>query len=767
MIVRGVKLVNVLSHENTEVRFPDGVVSIVGPNGAGKSSLVDSIYLALFSDVKPDIRGGKKEFIVMRGKGRGEISVEFEVGGRRYLAVRRIDVSGSSDALLYEVTSGSRKLVAERVPNVVREVGRVMGLSTYATSELRRLVRATILALQDELTQIIDVTDSERKEWVLSLLGLSYLEKALEGLRNYTKELRKELEARRGEKLRKLEELRREVEEAKAKIREVERELGEYEGRLVEEEGRVREYEDRLGVLDYAVDLCYQLRSGLVLRRVSELEGMVRLLEPVEGWDPDVLSLREKDLKRKSAELERVERELGEALESLARSLGTQLKDPEDVGKVYKELEEQVRELSERVGGYRELANLYTQMLSKLEIGESCPVCGSRIGDPEEVRRRLRKVLSEMEGRSSLLAGDLEKLREKLSLLEGRYPRLSRLIASRESLRRDVQSAREELEHIVSRAEELCGQMKVEFRGVEECFNALKSMKDELRRARAELDVLKKMFTGSAPPPSEPVDVLRVRLAESLSKLGITLPSELTPESLDRLVSDELKPVRRRLEQELRVARDELGRLRVKLGELRTLLGTKKEEVEKLEGEISSLEGEVRELDRRLRAVDLVERFGEVYLGKDGLVARGLTKVVRSELERRANRVLGRLGLPHIKIGEGFEVSVVLPTGELPVRNASGGERVGISIALRLALAEIVMGRAPTALILDEPTIYLDESRRSQVFDIIKELGRSLKQVVVVTHDESVVNVSEKVITVENIGGISRVLEGTETSTRP
>ncbi|MEM1699664.1 MAG: AAA family ATPase, partial [Sulfolobales archaeon] len=64
MIIRRVELENVLSHEKTEVVFSDGIVSIVGPNGAGKSTIVEAIYLALLVDGRPDIRGGKTEFIV-------------------------------------------------------------------------------------------------------------------------------------------------------------------------------------------------------------------------------------------------------------------------------------------------------------------------------------------------------------------------------------------------------------------------------------------------------------------------------------------------------------------------------------------------------------------------------------------------------------------------------------------------------------------------------------------------------------------------------
>ncbi len=760
MIVRGLKLVNILSHENTEVRFPDGVLSIVGPNGAGKSSLIDSIYLALFSEAVPNIRGGKKEFIVMRGKERGEISVEFEVGGRSYLVVRKINLSGPSEAFLYELERGSRRLVAEGASNVVREVGRVLGLSTYSTGEeIRKLVKATILALQDELTEIIDVRDSERKEWILSLLGLSYLEKALEELRNYTRELRKELEKERSEKLGKLNVLRRRVDESRARIRELEEELRVYEGRLAEAERRVREYEGKLSTLNSAIDLCYQLRSGLALRRISELEERVRSLAPLESWDPEVYAHRERSLRDRSRELERVERELGKVLEELSRKLGTQLRGSEDVDRFYGELGERVRELRERVGRYRGLADLYKQMLSKLELGESCPVCGSRIGNPEEVRKRLNNTLSEIEKALFLYDSERRELEERYHLLERMYQRLSGLVASRDSLMRDVQTGREELEQLVSKARELCDQMRVGFSVIDECLRALKSMRDELRNIKAELEVYRRMFTGSVSQPSEPVEVLGDRLVKTLSQLGISPPAELTLESLDRLINEELNPARRRLEQELRAARDEFSRLSVERAKKWELLDDRRREVEELGREISSLESEVRNLERKLVAVDIIESFGEKYLGKDGQVAKGLTRVVRSELERRANNILSRLGLPRIRVGEGFEISVVLPTGELPVRNASGGERVGISIALRLALAEIVMGRTPTTLILDEPTVYLDENRRSQVFDIIRELGRSLKQVIVVTHDETVMNISEKVITVENIGGVSRVTE--------
>jgi exonuclease SbcC len=119
--------------------------------------------------------------------------------------------------------------------------------------------------------------------------------------------------------------------------------------------------------------------------------------------------------------------------------------------------------------------------------------------------------------------------------------------------------------------------------------------------------------------------------------------------------------------------------------------------------------------------------------------------------------VLARLELREIAINEDYDIFIKIEDGLMPLSNASGGERVAIAIAMRLALAELVMEKAPTVLILDEPTVYLDDERRIEVFNILGELGRNLKQVIIVTHDEKVIDISDTVIRVENIGNIGRI----------
>ena len=67
------------------------------------------------------------------------------------------------------------------------------------------------------------------------------------------------------------------------------------------------------------------------------------------------------------------------------------------------------------------------------------------------------------------------------------------------------------------------------------------------------------------------------------------------------------------------------------------------------------------------------------------------------------------------------------------VYSLSGGEQQ------RVALAKII-AKSPDIILVDEPTGSLDERNRNYVMDILKELNRQKKNIVVVTHDPYVSN---------------------------
>ena len=70
-------------------------------------------------------------------------------------------------------------------------------------------------------------------------------------------------------------------------------------------------------------------------------------------------------------------------------------------------------------------------------------------------------------------------------------------------------------------------------------------------------------------------------------------------------------------------------------------------------------------------------------------------------------------------------------------KNSSSGNTKPICIYYQqraVALAKII-AKSPDIILADEPTGSLDERNRSYVMDILKELNRQGKTIVVVTHD--------------------------------
>ena len=88
--------------------------------------------------------------------------------------------------------------------------------------------------------------------------------------------------------------------------------------------------------------------------------------------------------------------------------------------------------------------------------------------------------------------------------------------------------------------------------------------------------------------------------------------------------------------------------------------------------------------------------------------------VPRAEWKRRADEVLGLVGLKHV--------------ADRPARRLSGGEQQRLALARALA-------RDPTVLFLDEPTASLDPAATKAVEDVIRAVSERGIKVVMSTHD--------------------------------
>ena len=103
-----------------------------------------------------------------------------------------------------------------------------------------------------------------------------------------------------------------------------------------------------------------------------------------------------------------------------------------------------------------------------------------------------------------------------------------------------------------------------------------------------------------------------------------------------------------------------------------------------------------------------------------------------------------------------YDVTVYGPEGESSMSMVSGGEKIAIALALRLGITRAMSKGELDTILLDEPTIHLDSSRKHELINLLKDMS-VLPQMIIVTHESQLENAADNLIKVEKENGISKV----------
>lgn len=191
-MITAIELGDFLSHSQTRLEFGNGVTVFVGQNGAGKSSIIDAITFALFGQHTRKSNKG----LIKRGANQGFAKVEFNINGKQYQAVRKIDNKGGlaakfsenvNDKFL-EIAAGERKQFGE---SMTQEVEKTIGLG------FEKLKIASIVQ-QGELNAIIKAKPKEFKELLNAIIGIDKLDIASEAMKTITKNFREKIRDEKG-----------------------------------------------------------------------------------------------------------------------------------------------------------------------------------------------------------------------------------------------------------------------------------------------------------------------------------------------------------------------------------------------------------------------------------------------------------------------------------------------------------------------------------------------------------------------------------------
>ncbi|MDZ7729979.1 MAG: hypothetical protein U5K37_01680 [Natrialbaceae archaeon] len=201
---------------------------------------------------------------------------------------------------------------------------------------------------------------------------------------------------------------------------------------------------------------------------------------------------------------------------------------------------------------------------------------------------------------------------------------------------------------------------------------------------------------------------------------------------------------------------DTIETLEKRRDEVQSAIGATEQAIETLEGHRERLETLEERQDRLGTIYEEAETLEETYSDlRSSLRQRNV-----ATLERLVNETFDLLyrndAYASIELDGDYALTVYQKDGEpIAPERLSGGERALFNLSLRCAiyrlLAEGEHGSAPMPpLILDEPTVYLDDGHVTQLLELVDSM-RSLgvEQILAVSHDEELVGAGDRHVLVQ------------------
>lgn len=487
-----------------------------------------------------------------------------------------------------------------------------------------------------------------------------------------------------------------------------------------------------------------------VKRMVEKAQELDLEMERVRGEigsrsEGDMIALLE-DMKaeRSSRELRIVE--LKGAVEELRKAkgrcpvCGAQLTE-EHRDRLLREYEEELQKLVTRSAQLKE-------EIEKLELEyEGLRKLTQRL---ISVETTLKEVRAELTKREKELAEAKERL-NSLTAAQSEYKELTKrekeLRAYYDEYRSLSDYSEERIAEMERRINEVEMQRGVQERELRELEIRLKGFNpDEVRRKRSTLEELIRR---------------KERYEEAMRQLNRVREEILSVQAqLDYLAFDQgqYEGLRRETEELRSEVEERKGRLLAD----QKLLQQLEQQVERVRERRKELEDYVKRGEVVSKGLETLSKLEEV-LGRQGL-QRYLIQASKEAIERYASRVLENFDLPYVdvEIGKGETVVPYLRRNdgrEIGVNMLSGGERVAVAIALRLALANLYSSKVGF-VVMDEPTVHLDEQRKKELMNVILRGKEILSQIIVVTHDDELKVAGDLVIEVKKVNNVSSISIG-------
>jgi DNA repair protein SbcC/Rad50 len=623
--------------------------------------------------------------LVRRGTESSSLNVRFSVGSKEYNAHRHLGNNGQSLLAKFDQVSDSGNIVDRTVVSGERkQFGDSMSGEIAKTLGIDyKKLKVGAIVQQGELSSIIESQPKEFKELLNSLIGIDRLDFAYQTMYEVVDSFRERLRDTNGGFDDK------QIVSIRLAIEQKRAELKDSESRLT----RLEDHRDEL--------------NNLLRDTESEIERM----EP--------LILQGRELQATEDSLIRYLNGRRACIGQEIRRLEWLIKEAHESYQIISEKEEVIINLHMIRTEIEDLENVIVQdegengrlrglleCAKRMEIkdGGKCPVCGSLV--PIKINKLFDAVTIQLEIKQKMINRE-KMLAEKVCL-----KREEKIMEARE---KRIESAEGFL--------------------ASNCIN----VQQDIINLESQLQCTKNDL---------------VKIPEILIK--INNPRELEIDNFSKSLIDKITELRENIEglkmQEYTDSKLRRTRFSNQLVDINTKIGGIQIVIEECKKTIKTSNKILFELESAVGLLDDLETIRQRVFSRDGPVALSLRSWALKVLSIKASEYLSMfsIGISRIDLAEkARDVQIVCygTSGDIDMDSLSGGEKVAVALALRLAIAQMMSSNKLDFIILDEPTIHLDEERRKSLVRIISDSFKEglgpLSQIIIITHDAEIFEDSE------------------------
>lgn len=733
MRLLNLELKNWSCHEHLNISLAGGL-QIEGRNGTGKSSILDAIRF-IFSE---SARGYRNK--IKNGTRSSTVKLEFKDDGSRYLVEKKLFLNKQSTAYM---TSDSTQ-IADNPTTVHLKLQDILS---------ENILDKLLYVPQGGLTELINnLQRMGGKKELDSLLGLDQLEKVYEGakkelgelkikselqeeqLRKYPENADREYQEEINKHMEEKEKLRKEIDaksQAKEKLSSQTNKLKEKIRTLQKTKQEITGYEKNLN----------QLNLQTTEKR-KDLEAINQKLNDIGKKKDELVTLEAEEeklgkyvtIKKHLTELEKKKdkltdignlTELGEKIrhirEEITRGKEIQGRFDEETNKVI----EVERTAAARKEKLRELKE-YLEKLTGLVGQARCPRCGQKL------------TKEHMETENKIANNKISQLKEKLGSLDEELGRRKQRLAELTRELGALSKKKIEAEHL-----------KEELR---EKHSEQENLQDNIQRITTDL--------GNSSYAGENIDVVEDKITRlnrtqeriTLYRQEIMKDQEYTKEKKEKekelfRASERITEIKEELSK-LKYDETEYSELEKEKEDMQEKYYNLKSVIETTGFQIQKNENSIREIkEKNDEYINLKSRCEQIrrqmnLLGEATDIFhtnKGIVKYLRERyilqlgnlLTYYFKRINQNPAYRDISFSKDYDIRIKALEGEFEIDQLSGGEKVQLALAFRIALINML---SPTRLlILDEPFGSLDKEHREVLGEALNKIAGD-GQLILVTH---------------------------------